>query len=220
MAVIGKSGSGKSVFLKHIAGLIQPDAGEVIVAGHNLCCLRPRQLQKLRQTFGFVFQGGALFDNMSVYENVAFPLREKTRLAAAEIDAKVMAELADVGLTDSLHKYPAQLSGGMVKRAALARALVLEPPILFFDEPTTGLDPVIGGDILRLIHTVHAKRRFTGIIVSHNIPDVFEIVTLVGVLIDGRIQALTTPAALRQSGDPQIREFIASGHFKLNPDER
>ncbi|MBW2101187.1 MAG: ATP-binding cassette domain-containing protein, partial [Deltaproteobacteria bacterium] len=144
VALIGGSGEGKSVLLKHIAGLMRPDRGRVVVDGKDLEGLKGRALIELRSRLGFLFQGGALFDSLTVFENVAFPLKEKTRLSDDVIRERVLKELENVGLSGAEYKYPSQISGGMVKRAALARALVSEPEIMLFDEPTTGLDPVIG----------------------------------------------------------------------------
>ncbi len=143
-AIIGQSGSGKSVLIKHLIGLIRPDSGQALVDGTDVVQLRGKALDRVREKFGVLFQGGALFDSMTLFDNVAFPLREKTRLAEAEIAERAMQRLEAVGLADMGHKYPAELSGGMKKRAALARALVQDPAIMLFDEPTTGLDPISG----------------------------------------------------------------------------
>ncbi|HBH01219.1 MAG TPA: ABC transporter ATP-binding protein, partial [Candidatus Rokubacteria bacterium] len=141
--IIGRSGGGKSVFLKHLLGLLRPDGGRVLVDGKEVTSLRGRALDEVRRRYGVVFQGGALFDSMSCVENVAFPLREKLRLPRAEMGKRVEAALAQVGLEGIGDKYPAEISGGMRKRVAIARALVIEPEIVFFDEPTTGLDPIL-----------------------------------------------------------------------------
>jgi phospholipid/cholesterol/gamma-HCH transport system ATP-binding protein len=157
LALIGNSGSGKSVLLKHVAGLLRPDRGRVVVDGEDMCCLRGRKLESMRKRFGFLFQNGALFDSLTVFGNVAFPLREKTDLSEAEIKKRVLEELNQVGLNGAEEKYPAQLSGGMIKRTALARALVMRPEIMLFDEPTTGLDPIITHAIHRLIDSCHKR---------------------------------------------------------------
>jgi len=157
VALIGPSGDGKSVFLKHVAGLLQPDSGRIVFNGKDLCGLRRAELVELRGRFGFLFQNGALFDSMTVYDNVAFPLREKTRLKEKEVRERVLGELQQVGLEGAEDKYPAQLSGGMAKRAALARALVRPPEIMLFDEPTTGLDPIIVHSIHALIAATHKR---------------------------------------------------------------
>lgn len=208
VALIGGSGDGKSVLLKHVAGLMRPDEGRVTIDGKEIGRLRGSELSELRTRLGFLFQGGALFDSMSIFDNVAFPLKEKTRLSDELIGEKAMEELKHVGLSGSEQKYPSQLSGGMVKRAALARALVTEPEIMLFDEPTTGLDPVRGGVILRLIASCHQRLSFTGILVTHEIPRVFDIVDKVFMLHDGVVWAQGTGDALINSEDPVVREFI------------
>ena len=157
VALIGGSGEGKSVLLKCMAGLLQPNRGKVYIDGRDITRLGREKLKKLRERFGFLFQSGALFGSMTVYENVAFPLREKTKLSEDEIRAKVLGELEQVGLGGAEEKYPSQLSGGMVKRAALARALVQAPEIMFFDEPTTGLDPLTANSIHELIDSCHKQ---------------------------------------------------------------
>ncbi|MFP4037390.1 MAG: ABC transporter ATP-binding protein [Desulfobacteraceae bacterium] len=208
LALIGRSGSGKSVLLKHMAGLLRPDKGSIWIAGDDISRLKGRRLSRLRERLGFLFQGGALFDSMNVYDNVAFPLREKTRLPEVEIRERVMEELALVGLKGAESKYPSQLSGGMQKRAALARELVAEPEIFMFDEPTTGLDPVIGQAILELIDGLHRRLGFTGVMVTHEIHRVFDIVDRAAFLHDGRIQAQGTPDAVLASEDPLVGQFV------------
>lgn len=208
IALIGGSGSGKSVLLKHVVGLMKPDRGRVIVDGMDVNALRVRDLLRLRDRLGFLFQGGALFDSMTVFENVAFPLKEKTRLDDELISERVLNELEHVGLSGSEHKYPSQISGGMVKRAALARALVMDPEIMLFDEPTTGLDPVIGAAILNVIDSCHKRLSFTGIIVTHEIPKVFDIVDRVAMLHEGVIWAEGTPEELMSSGEPIVHAFV------------
>ena len=187
LALIGGSGSGKSVLLKHIVGLMQPDSGRIWIDGEDLGSLRGSRLEKMRRRYGFVFQSGALFDSMTVYENLAFPLREKTRLSETEIKEKIARELEQVELDGVESKYPAQLSGGMVKRTALARALIMDPEIIFFDEPTTGLDPIIADSMLKLFERCHQRLNLTGIIVSHLIPQIFSISQKVAMLHEGKI---------------------------------
>jgi phospholipid/cholesterol/gamma-HCH transport system ATP-binding protein len=208
LALIGASGCGKSVLLKHMAGLMAPDRGRVLIDGQDIWAARGKALRALRERLGFLFQGGALFDSMSVFENVAFPLKEKTRLSDQTIRSRVFGELERVGLSGSEHKYPSQISGGMVKRAALARALIREPEIMFFDEPTTGLDPVIGRAILNLIDACHRKLSFTGIIVTHEIPQVFTIVDRVAMLHEGSIRAEGSPHDLAGSADKVVQSFV------------
>ncbi|MBI5627655.1 MAG: ATP-binding cassette domain-containing protein, partial [Candidatus Rokubacteria bacterium] len=151
LVVIGRSGGGKSVLLKHLLGLLRPDSGRVVVNGTDITHLRGPALDRIRERYGVVFQGGALFDSMSVFDNVAFPLREKTRLRSREIAGRVEEKLDQVGLAGMGHKNPAEISGGMRKRVAIARALVTEPAVVFFDEPTTGLDPILVNTIHHLI---------------------------------------------------------------------
>ena len=206
--VIGRSGAGKSCLLKLLIGLMQPDAGEVWVEGTEISHLRGRTLNQVRNRFGMLFQGGALFDSLSVYDNVAFPLREKTRLRELAIREKVHERLAQVGLSGIDDKFPAELSGGMRKRVALARALVSEPEILLFDEPTTGLDPIRVNAIHQLIHDLHEMLHFTAVIVSHEIPEIFSLATQVAMLHEGAIVAAGTPAAIQSSANPVVQQFI------------
>jgi len=208
VALIGSSGGGKSRLLKLLVGLLKPDRGRIWVAGKDVAALSRRELESLRSRLGFVFQGGALFDSMTVYNNVAFPLREKTSLGEKEIYRKVMRELELVGLRDAARKYPAQLSGGMLKRVALARALVRDPEIVLFDEPTTGLDPVVSRAVLDLFGSVHRQLKLTGILVSHEIPRIFEIVQKVAMLHEGRIIAVEPPDQLCSSPDPMVQQFV------------
>jgi phospholipid/cholesterol/gamma-HCH transport system ATP-binding protein len=207
--IIGRSGSGKSCLLKHFIGLLRPDEGEVWVDGMQISALRGRTLNRVRDRFGMLFQGGALFDSLSVYDNVAFPLREKTRLKAAEIRHRVQERLAQVGLSGVGEKFPSELSGGMRKRVALARALVSEPEILLFDEPTTGLDPIRVNAIHQLILDLHQLLHFTAVIVSHEIPEIFSLATQVAMLHEGVIIATGTPAEIQASPDPVVQQFIS-----------
>ena len=208
LALIGRSGQGKSVLLKQAAGLIKPERGRVLVDGQEIGHLKGKALARLRSRLGFLFQGGALFDSMSIFDNVAFPLREKSGLSEEEIGKRVIDELKLIGLSGSEEKYPSQLSGGMIKRAALARELVLGPEIMFFDEPTTGLDPIIGNAILKLIDDIHKRFHFTGIIVTHEIPKVFEIVDKVAMLHEGTLLAKGSPEEIIASEDPIVQQFI------------
>ena len=209
LALIGQSGGGKSVFLRHLAGLMRPDRGRVVIDGNDLCCLSGKELRRLRSRFGFLFQSGALFDSMSVFDNVAFPLQEKTRMSSEEIRHRVFAELEKVGLVGSEDKLPAQISGGMIKRAALARALARGPEIMLFDEPTTGLDPVIVHSIHDLIQSSHQRLGFTGVIVTHEVPCIFQIVQKVALLHQGVIQLVGTPEEVLTSKDPVVRDFLS-----------
>jgi phospholipid/cholesterol/gamma-HCH transport system ATP-binding protein len=206
--IIGRSGGGKSVFLKHLIGLLRPDSGSIEVGGVDLARLRGRALDEVRRRYGVVFQSGALFDSMSCRDNVAFPLREKLRLSPADIASRVAGALDQVGLAGIGDKFPEEVSGGMRKRVAIARALVTEPEIVFFDEPTTGLDPVLVNTIHRLILELHRRLRFTAVVVSHEIPEIFEIADRVGMLHEGRIVELGPPAAIQGSTNPIVEQFI------------
>ena len=210
-AIIGKSGGGKSVLLKHIIGLLKPDAGSVVINEVDITTVSRRELDAVREKLGVCFQGGALFDSQTVYENVAFPLRERTKMKEREIDARVRRALNDVGITAADEKYPAEISGGMKKRVALARALITEPTIVLFDEPTTGLDPIMLNAIHMLIKSAHAKYGFTGFIVSHEIPEIFDVADRVAVLHEGRIAAAGTAVEIMNSTDPVVREFLTGG---------
>jgi phospholipid/cholesterol/gamma-HCH transport system ATP-binding protein len=208
MIIIGRSGGGKTVFLRHLLGLIRPDTGRVLVDGTDITRLRRRALDRIRERYGVVFQGGALFDSMTVFDNVAFPLREKKRLPVREVAARVEEKLAQVGLAGMGHKYPAEISGGMKKRVAIARALITEPEIVFFDEPTTGLDPVLVNAIHHLILDLHRKFRFTAIVVSHEIPEIFQIAQRAAMLHDGVIVEAGVPEAIQASPNPVVQQFI------------
>jgi phospholipid/cholesterol/gamma-HCH transport system ATP-binding protein len=208
-AIIGPSGEGKSVLLKHMIGLLLPDEGRVLVEGEDITSMRRRQLNLVREKFGMLFQNAALFDSMTIFENVAFPLEEKTDLKRNEISEKVHFALEQVGLKEVDLKYPDQLSGGMKKRVALARSLLLGPKIVLFDEPTTGLDPIISRAINRLIRELHRKIGFTAVIVTHEVPEIFEICDNVAMLYRGKIQLSGTPEEIRQSPDPVVRQFIS-----------
>ncbi|AJE02575.1 ABC transporter ATP-binding protein [Geobacter pickeringii] len=208
-AVIGPSGEGKSVLLKHMIGLLQPDAGKVFVEGEDITVMRRWELNRVRERFGMLFQNAALFDSMSVFENVAFPLEEKTKLSRPEIDAKVHEALEHVGLRGVDRKFPDELSGGMKKRVGLARALLLNPRIILFDEPTTGLDPIICRAIHQLIKDTHSRFGFTAVIVSHEIPEIFDISDYVAMLYRGRIIEMGTPEEIQRSDHPVVKQFIS-----------
>lgn len=217
VVVIGRSGYGKSVLLKHMAGMLRPDSGRVLVDGQDLSRINSRQLRSLRRRFGFVFQGGALFDSMSVADNVAFPLRESLSLDEPEVEERVAEVLRHVGLEGSEEKLPAHLSGGMIKRVALARALVMQPEIVFFDEPTTGLDPITAHAIIALIAECHHRFEFTGVIVSHQIPKIFEVVTRVALLHEGSIRFYGTPDESYASEDNVIQALLTGGDAGAHP---
>jgi phospholipid/cholesterol/gamma-HCH transport system ATP-binding protein len=208
MVVIGRSGGGKSVFLRHLLGLVRPDSGRVLIDGEDVVSLRGPALDRLRERFGVVFQGGALFDSATVLENVVFPIRERRRYPASELEPRAREALAQVGLGEMGHKYPAEISGGMRKRVAIARALVTEPQIVFLDEPTTGLDPILVNSIHHLIVGLHQKFGFTAVMVSHEIPEIFQIADRVAMLHEGRIHAIGAPEEIQSSTDPAVRQFI------------
>jgi phospholipid/cholesterol/gamma-HCH transport system ATP-binding protein len=209
--IIGRSGEGKSVLLKHMIGLLQPDRGEVWVGDVEISRLSGTPLNDVRKQFAMLFQGAALFDSLSVFENVAFPLREKLRMKGP---------LKEVGLTGMGHKFPAELSGGMRKRAGLARALVMEPEIILFDEPTTGLDPLMAKSIHDLIVTMHRRFGFTAVMVSHEIPEIFGISDWVAMLRKGKIALMATAAEFQRTTDPEIQEFISVGGTVALPGSR
>lgn len=208
-AIIGPSGEGKSVLLKHIIGLMQPDSGQITVDGENIIGIRRSEMNRIREKFGMLFQNAALFDSMSVFENVAFPLQEKTALSKDEICARVLSALEDVGLKNVEHKFTDELSGGMKKRVGLARALLLNPKIILFDEPTTGLDPIIKRAIHQLISETHAKFGFTAVVVSHEIPDIFDIAQNVAMLFRGEILQFGAADEIMNSTHPVVKQFIS-----------
>ncbi len=214
MAIIGRSGSGKSVFLKHLIGLIKPDSGSIEINGIDIVSAKGRELQQVRAKFGVLFQGGALFDSMTVFENIAFPLAEKYKIDKQEIAQRVTEALSDVGLSGIEHKYPAEISGGMKKRVALARALITRPEILLFDEPTTGLDPIMLRAIHRLIADTHRKYGFTGVIISHEIPEIFDIADRIAMLHDGRIEEVGSPSEITNSNNQVVRYFLTGGEVR------
>ncbi len=209
--IIGRSGEGKSVLLKHMIGLFKPDRGEVWVDDVEISRLKGTALNDARKRFAMLFQGAALFDSLTVFDNVAFPLREKLGLSESDVKRRVGEKLDQVGLTGMGHKFPAELSGGMKKRAGLARALVMEPEILLIDEPTTGLDPLMAKTIHDLIVAMHKTFGFTAVMVSHEIPEIFAISDWVAMLKEGKIAAMAPSQAFQQTTDPDILEFISVG---------
>jgi len=206
--IVGTSGCGKTVLLKHLNALLLPDRGEVFVDNLDITKLKSKDLYAIRSRFGVLFQGAALLDSMTILDNVAFPLREKTKMTATAIQKKVEERLEQVGLDGMGYKYPAELSGGMKKRAGLARALILDPEIVLFDEPTTGLDPVLATGIHQLIARTHSDFGFTGVIVSHTIPQVFDISDFVAILANGVIEEIKPTKEFQASQNPIVRQFI------------
>jgi phospholipid/cholesterol/gamma-HCH transport system ATP-binding protein len=205
--LLGRSGTGKSVTLRHIIGLVKPDAGSVVVEGEAIPSLDSRALARVRTRMGFLFQNAALFDSMTVGENVAFPLRRHSKLANAEILERSRAALAEVGLERDVDKMPADLSGGMKKRAGLARAMALGPSILLVDEPSAGLDPITAGEIDALL-LARKRAGVTLVIVTHNIPSARALSDEIAFLHGGRIVARGTAAALDASAAPMVQAFM------------
>jgi len=208
--ILGRSGTGKSVTLRHIIGLVQPDTGRVYVHGREISGSRGVDLASTRKQIGFLFQNAALFDSISVGENVAFPLRRHTELPDREIRAKALEKLRSVGLEREYDRMPADLSGGMKKRAGLARALALDPRVLLVDEPSAGLDPITSGEIDDLLAGLKGQRGTTLIVVTHNIPSARHIGDELLMLHEGRIVARGAPAELEQSDNELVRAFMAS----------
>lgn len=209
--IIGRSGGGKSVLLKHMIGLIRPDSGQVFVDGIDIAKLNDKQLNEARKKFGMLFQDAALFDSMTVGENVAFPLIEHTRLSKKNIDKIVNEKLLQVGLKDITHKMPSELSGGMRKRVGLARAIALGPKIILFDEPTTGLDPIMCESVDNLIVETQRHTKATFVVISHDIKSTFKIAHKVAMLYNGKIRAEGTPEEIRLSDDPVVMQFVKGG---------
>ena len=206
--IIGRSGGGKSVLLKHLIGLLQPDAGEVFVNGENITRMTERQLLRVREKFGMVFQGAALFDSMTVAENVAFPLERKNKYTVAEIEKRVAAALDVVDLPGTQNKKPAELSGGMKKRVGLARAIVYEPQILLYDEPTTGLDPIVSDSIDKMIIRVRDRLKVTSVVVTHDMRSARRVGHQVFLLHEKKIFASGPPEKFFASADPVVRQFV------------
>lgn len=206
--IAGGSGQGKSVSLKLVLGLMQPDSGEIFIHGENATGVGGKKLETLRTNFGVLFQGSALFDSLTVFENVALPLRERTGMAEEEIQQRVGETLAQFELAGHEQKYPAQLSGGMQKRVGLSRAMQLKPSIMLFDEPTTGLDPVMTQEIYQLFAQTQAKFGFTSIIVSHDIPKIFNLADQVIILSNGKMDVFDSPDAIQWSEKSHIQEFV------------
>ncbi|GAB4249006.1 ABC transporter ATP-binding protein [Deferrisoma sp.] len=206
--IIGRSGGGKSVTLKHMIGLMRPDRGRILVDGQDITRLGRYEMNAVRRRFGMLFQEGALFDSMTVGENVAFPLVEHTKLDRAEIGRRVSEMLATVGLPGTEEKMPSELSGGMRKRVGLARALILEPEIVLFDEPTSGLDPIMADAIDRLILRTQRESGRTYVVISHDIPATFKIAHKIAMLYEGRIIAEGTPEEIRENPNPILVQFL------------
>jgi len=208
-AIMGPSGTGKSVLLKTIIGLLRPDAGEIWIAGEETVRMTEKDLYRVRQRFGVLFQDGALFGSMTVFDNTAFPLREHTNKTEKEIRQITLSKLEMVGMLDHVNKFPGEVSGGMRKRAGLARALVTDPEILFFDEPDSGLDPVRVSYLDELARKIQEETGTTYVIITHNIPSVMRTADYIGVLFRSGLVKFASKQAMAASDDPIIRQFIA-----------
>ena len=216
LVIIGRSGCGKSVLLKHIIGLMKPDEGQVIIEGQDIAKISIKELYKLRAKFGFLFQGAALFDSMDVGENVGLALQENTRMKPDEIKKVVAEKLELVGLPGTEKMKPSDLSGGMKKRVSLARSLATDPEYILYDEPTTGLDPVMSDAIDDLIKELTMKLKVTSIVVTHDIFSVYEVADKVAMMHDGKIYFYGTPQELIKSEDELVKDFLHRTQKKLN----
>ncbi|MBI3614903.1 MAG: ABC transporter ATP-binding protein [Candidatus Omnitrophica bacterium] len=208
MVIIGRSGGGKTVLLRHIIGLLQPDEGQVIVDGQEISRMEPGELARIRLKFGMLFQGAALFDSLTVGENVAFSLREHTDMKENQIWARVSDCLGRVGLKGIEHLKPAELSGGMRKRVGLARALAMQPRVVLYDEPTTGVDPIGADAINLLIKQLHDQLRVTGIAVTHDMVSAYKIADRIAMLHEGKIIQVGTPEEIRYTSNSLVKQFI------------
>jgi phospholipid/cholesterol/gamma-HCH transport system ATP-binding protein len=206
--IVGGSGQGKSIILKHMLGLMKPDSGEILIDGKDINRVSKKELSNIRMQFGVLFQNAALFDSMTVFDNVALPLRQRTALSESEIAEIVNDKLALMDIPESNDKYPAQISGGMKKRVGLARALALNPKIVFFDEPTTGLDVAKSNEIYRVFFRSQAKLGYSSIIVSHDVPKIFKLADYVALLAEGVIQENLTPEEFQMSTNPLVRDYV------------
>jgi len=206
--IIGESGTGKSVLIKHMVGLLKPDQGEVIFDNLPICKISERQLSKVRRRFGFLFQGAALFDSMTAAENIAFPIRQHTDLPETRIQQIVTQKLAMVGLRNISKKMPGELSGGEKKRVALARAIALDPEIIYYDEPTTGLDPMRADVINHLIRKLQRELNVTSVVVTHDMNSAYKVANRILMLHEGRFIIDATPDQIRVSTDQRVQRFI------------
>ena len=208
MVIIGRSGGGKSVLLKHILGLMQPDAGQVWFRDKDLAQMGEEQMVPLRKETGMLFQNGALFDSLSVGENVAFPLRERGNVDEAEIRAEVARALKIVDLPNQERKWPSELSGGMRKRVALARAAIAKPALMLYDEPTSGLDPVVADSINKLMLRLGEELNMTSVVVTHDMVSAREVGDRIAMLHEGRIYCVDKPSVVLESQDPIVKRFV------------
>lgn len=213
--IVGASGQGKSLIIKHILGFVEPDNGNVLVYGKNINRISKKDIGEIRANFGVLFQNTALFDSMTVFDNVALPLHERTNLGKKEIRDIVNEKLSMMDMEGSNDKYPAQLSGGMRKRVGLARALVLNPKIVFFDEPTTGLDAAKSNEIYRVFFRSQARLGYTAVIVSHDVPKILKLADYVALLHHGVIQDVLTPEEFQLSNNPVIKGYVETAMGSL-----
>lgn len=213
--ILGASGSGKSVLIKHIIGLLRPDVGSIMIKGKDITGLSENEMNKERRSLGMVFQSSALFDSMTVYENVAFPLIEHTNLKEDEIRERVRENLNILGLYDVEEKYPSELSGGMRKRVGLARAVILNPEIILYDEPTTGLDPITTTMVNEMILNAREKFNVTSVVISHDIGSAFTIGDKIAFLYDGVIMVEGPPSVVRKSENENLRRFLSTWFNKV-----
>lgn len=207
-AVMGPSGTGKTTLLRLIAAQLAPDKGRILVAGEDIHALSRADLYALRKKMGMLFQSGALFSDMSVFENVAFPLEEHTKLSASDIKARVLEKLHSVGLKGAAHLLPAELSGGMARRVALARAIALDPELVMYDEPFTGQDPISKGVLVELIRKLNEQGNITSVLVSHDVEESLSIADHVCILAGGRVVAQGSPQQIQQSEDARVQQFL------------
>lgn len=210
VVILGGSGSGKTVLMKHMIGLLKPDRGQVLVDGEEITGLQGEELARVRRKFGMVFQAAALFDSMNVYDNVSFPLREHSKLSESEIRARVKEKLGIVGLQNIESLFPADLSGGMRKRVGLARAIILDPKIVLYDEPTTGLDPITTEYVDEMILDARRELGVTSVVISHDIASAFKVGDKIAFLHEGRIVEQGPPSQLRHSEHPAVKAFLST----------
>lgn len=218
MVVIGGSGSGKSVLIKHIIGLLKPDSGRVIIKGMDISSLKERELYEVRRTFGMLFQGAALFDSLTVWENVAFTLLRHAKISEEEARSIASAKLRLVGLSGVEDLMPSELSGGMRKRVGLARAIAHEPEIILYDEPTTGLDPIMADAINDLIIELRERLHVTSVAITHDMKSAYKIADRIAMLYEGKIIEVGTPEEIKNTSNPVVRQFItgsAVGPIKI-----
>ncbi|NLU34369.1 MAG: ABC transporter ATP-binding protein [Wolinella succinogenes] len=219
--IFGLSGSGKSTIIKLIVRLLEPDGGDILLHNESILSASPKRLYELRKEIGFLFQSGALFDSKNVYENVAFPLREHTRLSEREIRAKVLSRLEMVGLKpdEVALLYPDELSGGMKKRVGLARSIILDPKVILYDEPTSGLDPITSDLITQMIIHLQKELRTTSILISHDLKESFKAADYMAMLFEGRIIECSSKEQFAKSENPRVRQFLegsSAGPINLN----